>query len=1151
MATPFPTVPASTCALCTSAPFSEKAGAGCVGCPAFKDTHYFPYTEGSDCADVLVVGEAPQAPRLFLAVDQSRPRFRETHHAGFREAGARVVAEALRETFAQPEYVGLRPRFAYAARCTVDGLSKAVATACKPNLVAEVNRLDARRRALGYTRPLVVLACGMNVWHAFGLPIRKEAEGLGRVFEGVTYGDTTLTVVTTRTFSAYAGAVGKYNTLLADVERAARCAKGLAVTRLSREEVAQGHRVPRSKEELEELITLVANYSGDSEVHPDDWSVAADTETNTLHPQWGELQLLGVSFSWAPGQAAFIPVDHPETPYDANYAVALLRALFLRRKKWIWHNGKYDQKVLWHRLALPMVLLGIPGWDTMLCEHLLEEAKPKEYGLKSLVRRFLPELSGYEDQLHDTLEARDGVVEGAVSVQTTRKRTVQLPEAVAKALEHAIAAKLLKSANFRSSSVEKALQKPKLKPEDKAALEIIQRAHAAGEFSGKAQAEQAKQKKRMGGFEATPLKELSFYACVDADVTRRICMIQRARMRAEDQALEQARIAVESEQAVERQMGITPEYAVLRLCERDDPQLAILREFKLPRQVELAKIEYLGVKVDRDYLAWGAKQLDYVIEATSQQIFKIAGEEFALTPRKVAAHLFYGGPGFIHPDPDHAREIAEKFPEDVRYVNGRITYRPQHFTATKQVQTSEEVLKTLVSMYACPMSNLLLSYKKAVKASTSTFGNVEKLSAMFGDSMLHGGYNATGTATDRLSSSSGVEGIGFNYQNISKGLIGALRNTRGKLILNDEGVPVFEGVNCKKLFTPDNDSMCFGNADAKGAEVTIFGTYASYFPGGDALVNALVAGLDPHCFFGSEALNPALVAAGLTGDERRLALERAGIDDDHDWSYEDFFTREKIKKKGVGKGDFNDPKTWEWPDTVRYALALDALRDNIKRVVFGMLFGAGIHKISQIAGIPLELAQKIKDLLFSKFPSIPTYMEHTRWEVRKFGVVETFHGGRRRLPIDVRRIAKELLSRFERQAINFKIQRTNSDIVLLVLCWIAEVLERDMGGRVLLTVHDSIGFQVPKKYAHQIPDLFMELGTKRVAKECPWLKSPYRWDVALGPNYGEYEKAASYIAGLPKALPKEELDGYTREEVFDDLRDHEEFTLGDKSKSVT
>jgi DNA polymerase I-like protein with 3'-5' exonuclease and polymerase domains len=347
-----------------------------------------------------------------------------------------------------------------------------------------------------------------------------------------------------------------------------------------------------------------------------------------------------------------------------------------------------------------------------------------------------------------------------------------------------------------------------------------------------------------------------------------------------------------------------------------------------------------------------------------------------------------------------------------------------------------------------------------------------------------------------------------------------LRDMTGKFVMGPDGkTPVFKGVNCKRLFIPDDDSFAFGNADAKGAEVSVYAAYSR----DAALIAALTEGLDAHCFFGSKCLSPDAVARDsigntLTGEERRLALETAGIDDEHGWSYNDFL---------LGKDDLLPDKD--------YGKRLKKLRDNIKRVVFGILYGAGYKKIADIAGISHGLAKKIQDLLFGMFPSIPAFVEQTKWELKTFGMVETFDGRRRRFAI--KNAPSSLRSQAERRAVNFKVQGTNSDIVLKVLVAVARVIKQDLGGRLLLTVHDSIGFQVPKKYAHQVPELFLELGTRRIATACPWMPVPYRWDVELGTSYGQLEPAANYLASLPSPMPAPQLDGYTEEEILDSLRD--------------
>jgi hypothetical protein len=150
-----------------------------------------------------------------------------------------------------------------------------------------------------------------------------------------------------------------------------------------------------------------------------------------------------------------------------------------------------------------------------------------------------------------------------------------------------------------------------------------------------------------------------------------------------------------------------------------------------------------------------------------------------------------------------------------------------------------------------------------------------------------------------------------------------------------------------------------------------------------------------------------------------------------------------------------------------------------------------------------------------------------------------------------------MISKAQRQAVNFKIQATNSDIVLDVLCDVSEVIRRDMGGRMLLTVHDSLGFQVPKKYLSQIPDLFREYGTRRVNANCPWLPVTYRWDLEAGPSYGELVPLSKYVDTLQEAAAQSlevptSYEGYTEEEMYEDLKvaalDEEE--SGDKESAA-
>lgn len=1140
-----------SCLTCDAAPLNTRAGEGCKSCPAFGHGHYFNTNEGSDSCDVLFLCDTPTAPRK-SPFDKEEPR-RLAFHEPFEDEGGRLIKSAVKEVQGRTEFLGIRTKYLYAVKCAIDNPNKKVIEACKTPLKSELIKIIEARRAANKVGKLTIVACGTTALSALNISVKSEAEAQGRIFSA-EFGEYSFDVVFTRSTKAIAAAVGKYSSLLADVERAFRLATQTEIKIEDRKVVEKDYIYPKTLTEVEDLVRHVYNYT-ENGVPKEKWSIAADTETNTLYPHWDGLQCTVVSLAWSSGKAAAIPLNHKETPYDWKKAAESVKWLFTSGKPTIWFNGKFDYKVLWKTGIVPYGNIASTSWDVMLAEHALEEDKKGQYNLKYLVKQFLPHLSGYEDKLKELLEKEelpeteenDPEEHDVDSDLVEETKTILAPKIVVEAYEKLYAGGYLKDPSFRITVLQKLLDTKALKTEDlvKSAT-ILYNAKKNGDFKfavDKKKAREKKIEKQSGGYENIPLSELLFYAAVDTDATRQLAIMQAARMIKEDDKINKSRIMIAAQQKYNRDPK-TRGFTVNALCDIDKPLIRMVKEDYVVRQQELSKIEYSGIKIDQKYLKWGEASLESTITSTQAQIYELCGEQFKLNSgKKLSQYLFDSGVGYVHPDPEMAQELAAKYPDEIKYHKGRIMYRAHHYTAKGAEQTSEVVLKSLVTKYKCPLANLLLSYKKADKAKNAFFHNIGRLSNMFGDGMIHPGYNLTGTATGRLSSSSGVRGIGFNNQNIIKGLIGAMRDIHGNIVLDPlTNKPVFEGVKCKKLFMTDDDSYCFGNADAKAAEVSIFSAYAK----DPALIEALTEGLDAHCFFASEALKPDLVARDelgqvLRGEARRLALANASIDDDHEWSYADFKNRDDLLTKGVGSGDPKIKSTWSDPGLVEYAIKLNSLRDNIKRMVFGMLYGAGVKKISEIAGISHALGKKIQELLFSKFPSIKHFMDHTKWELRTFGFVETFEGRRRRFSI--KNAPSSLLSQAERRGINFKVQGQNSDIVLKVLCWFARVLENDLKGRVLLTVHDSIGFQVPKIYASQIPDLLTELGTKRVAKECPWLPVPYRWDVELGANYGELQSAKKYIAGLPIDLPRVDLDGYTESERMDDLREPDEYEL--------
>lgn len=298
------------------------------------------------------------------------------------------------------------------------------------------------------------------------------------------------------------------------------------------------------------------------------------------------------------------------------------------------------------------------------------------------------------------------------------------------------------------------------------------------------------------------------------------------------------------------------------------------------------------------------------------------------------------------------------------------------------------------------------------------------------------------------------------------------------------------GVNIKKIFIPDDpEEEVIFNVDIKGAEIRVFTAYAPDQP----LIDALNAGQDVHSWFTQEIF-------GIAYDE----VERLKDIDDE-----------------MGK-----------------------TRTTVKRVVFGILYGAMARKIAETAGISEEAAQQVIDKLFDRFPSLRNYMDEVCAQIHTRGFVETLFGRRRRFPLQ--NVNGFFRGQAERRGKNMKIQSTSSDIVVGILIEIFEHIS-ELGGRCCITVHDSVVGTIKKKYLPQAQAFFDYYCVTRVREKCPWLPVDFAHDVTVGPSYGETIALADYMKKNPvkeMTLDQEFLDLLDQDALIELKMDDEEERRG-------
>jgi DNA polymerase-1 len=135
------------------------------------------------------------------------------------------------------------------------------------------------------------------------------------------------------------------------------------------------YQIVDTPEKLSELVATLCQQS----------LISFDTETTHIMPRWAEI--VGYSFAWAPGKAAYVPVRGPagEAILDSAAALEALRPVLENAAiAKIGQNLKYDMIVL--RNA--GIRLAGATFDTMVASYLLD-AGERNHNLDDLATRYL------------------------------------------------------------------------------------------------------------------------------------------------------------------------------------------------------------------------------------------------------------------------------------------------------------------------------------------------------------------------------------------------------------------------------------------------------------------------------------------------------------------------------------------------------------------------------------------------------------------------------------------------------------------------------------------------------------------------------------------------------------------------------------------
>ena len=176
-----------------------------------------------------------------------------------------------------------------------------------------------------------------------------------------------------------------------------------------------------------------------------------------------------------------------------------------------------------------------------------------------------------------------------------------------------------------------------------------------------------------------------------------------------------------------------------------------------------------------------------------------------------------------------------------------------------------------------------------------------------------------------------------------------------------------------------------------------------------------------------------------------------------------------------------------------------------KAITFGVLYGAGAHKISETAEVSIAEAKEFIADYFKQANSLRRWIDSCLSTIESNYFIYSAFGRKRRLP-EVQASNRAVAGHASRSGLNFLIQSVASDINILGLIdtvnWVKENnLQDDI--RVFATVHDSVVAEVKNS---RIDEYCIKLKENLQKDRGIFIPNcPIVVDVEVGPSWGELE----------------------------------------------
>uniref|UniRef100_A0A8C6B6G3 DNA polymerase nu n=1 Tax=Monodon monoceros TaxID=40151 RepID=A0A8C6B6G3_MONMO len=186
--------------------------------------------------------------------------------------------------------------------------------------------------------------------------------------------------------------------------------------------------------------------------------------------------------------------------------------------------------------------------------------------------------------------------------------------------------------------------------------------------------------------------------------------------------------------------------------------------------------------------------------------------------------------------------------------------------------------------------------------------------------------------------------------------------------------------------------------------------------------------------------------------------------------------------------------TSQWKD-VSPERVTRADREQTKKVVYSVVYGAGKERLAACLGVPVQEAAQFLESFLQKYKKIKDFTQATIARCHQTGCVVSIMGRRRPLP-RIRARDPQLRAQAERQAVNFVVQGSAADLckMAMIHLFTAVATSPILTARLVAQIHDELLFEVEDSQIPEFAGLALTSGCH--------LQVPLKVSLSVGRSWG-------------------------------------------------